>query len=156
VNGNQVATATMSVGQGNLETLQLQGAGITHVSIRAPRDETILVQICCIRFVKGKDKPEIKEGPKELKDSREKLPELFGAGGGQTGGGQAGGGQAGAGYQGAPGPSIEERLARLEASLGQNAHFIGAELRPDLTSGALNYETDLSGAASQWHDVDDA
>jgi hypothetical protein len=40
-------------------------------------------------------------------------------------------------------PSLmEERLAYLEATL---AHFIGPDLRPDLATGALNRESDLSG-----------
>lgn len=45
----------------------------------------------------------------------------------------------------AAGPlSIEERLARLEAALGGYQHFIGADLRPDLSGGALKYESDQS------------
>ncbi len=39
--------------------------------------------------------------------------------------------------------SVEERLARLEALLGGDPHFIGQELRPDLSGGALQNEPDL-------------
>ena len=37
---------------------------------------------------------------------------------------------------------VEERLARLEAAIAQLPHFIGAELRPDLSKGALANEAD--------------
>jgi hypothetical protein len=36
--------------------------------------------------------------------------------------------------------TIEERVARLEQLLSQLSHFIGAELRPDLSRGALKQE----------------
>lgn len=39
---------------------------------------------------------------------------------------------------------LEERLARLEATVTQLAHFIQPELRPDLSTGALGYESDLT------------
>ncbi|MEZ4416085.1 MAG: hypothetical protein R3E10_10020 [Gemmatimonadota bacterium] len=49
------------------------------------------------------------------------------------------------GNPGGPGAGrsgIEERLARLEAALGGMSHFIGQELRPDLSTGALRQEPD--------------
>ena len=36
---------------------------------------------------------------------------------------------------------VEQRLAALEERVAQLSHFIGAELRPDLSGGALTYET---------------
>ena len=44
----------------------------------------------------------------------------------------------------AGGSSIEERLARLEAALGGQQHFIGSELRPDLSGGSLQNEPDIN------------
>ncbi|HYI14579.1 MAG TPA: hypothetical protein VEX37_04270 [Thermomicrobiales bacterium] len=40
--------------------------------------------------------------------------------------------------------SLEQRLARLEAALGSMRHFIEPGLRPDLSTGALTHESDLS------------
>jgi len=40
--------------------------------------------------------------------------------------------------------AIEERLIRLETAIAQLGHFIGSDLRPDLSEGALNQEDDLS------------
>jgi subtilisin family serine protease len=42
----------------------------------------------------------------------------------------------------APGASLEERVAALEAALGQTGHFIPPEMRPDLSEGALTGEED--------------
>jgi hypothetical protein len=53
--------------------------------------------------------------------------------------------QPGAAAPGGGGGSLEDRLSRLEAALGQLEHFIGPELRPDLTYGALSHEADLEG-----------
>src|SRR6185295_16311556 len=39
---------------------------------------------------------------------------------------------------------MSTRLARLEQTVAQLAHFIGPDLRPDLSAGALSYENDLS------------
>jgi hypothetical protein len=39
-----------------------------------------------------------------------------------------------------PGDPVEQRLAALEAAVGQLAHFIPQELRPDLSKGALKQE----------------
>jgi hypothetical protein len=47
--------------------------------------------------------------------------------------------------------SIEERVARLETAVSQLYHFIPAELRPDLSTGALSRESgqsEVSDAAS--------
>ena len=41
------------------------------------------------------------------------------------------------------GGSIDERLARIEAALGGYQHFIGADLRPDLSGGSLQNEPDM-------------
>ncbi len=42
--------------------------------------------------------------------------------------------------------TLEERLSQIEAALGQQQHFIGPSLRPDLATGALKQEPDLAGA----------
>lgn len=41
--------------------------------------------------------------------------------------------------------SLEERLARLEATIGQLSHFIKPELRPDLSVSSLKREPDAGG-----------
>ena len=46
-------------------------------------------------------------------------------------------------------PSLEERLAYLEETIAELAHFIGGELRPDLSEGALADEADLVGLDDQ-------
>jgi subtilase family protein len=43
------------------------------------------------------------------------------------------------------GGSVEERLAAIEAAVASLTHFIGPELRPDLSLGALTDEPDLGG-----------
>jgi hypothetical protein len=43
----------------------------------------------------------------------------------------------------APGP-LEQRVAELEAAVGQLSAFIGSELRPDLSAGALSQEADCA------------
>ena len=45
-------------------------------------------------------------------------------------------------------PSPVDRLGRLEAAVAQLSHFIGGQLRPDLTHGALNREPDLTASTS--------
>jgi hypothetical protein len=45
------------------------------------------------------------------------------------------------------GVSVNQRLANLEAVMTQLLHFIPAELRPDLTKGALKQEPDAAKAA---------
>jgi hypothetical protein len=40
--------------------------------------------------------------------------------------------------------TIEERMARLEASVAQLTHFIKSENRPSLETSALNREPDIS------------
>src|SRR5882724_4860802 len=46
-----------------------------------------------------------------------------------------------------PGDPVEQRLAAMEATLANLVHFIPAELRPDLSSGALAQEADKKKAA---------
>lgn len=41
--------------------------------------------------------------------------------------------------------SAEDRLAELEDAVARLSHFIGVDLRPDLSSGALKGEPDVSG-----------
>lgn len=43
----------------------------------------------------------------------------------------------------------EERLARLEAAVFRLGHFIGVDLRPDLTTGALNREADVAEGGAE-------
>ena len=45
-----------------------------------------------------------------------------------------------------PGGPVEARLAALEAGMAQLMHFIPANLRPDLSQGALKQETDVPAA----------
>jgi len=42
----------------------------------------------------------------------------------------------------------EDRLGRLEDAVTRLSHFIGADLRPDLTSGALTQEPDVKTGQS--------
>ena len=42
----------------------------------------------------------------------------------------------------------EERLGRLEDAVTRLSHFIGADLRPDLSSGALTEEPDVKTGPS--------
>jgi hypothetical protein len=92
---------------------------------------------------------ELKELQKELKDGRKEIKEIkevkevkeferkepdvkrleVGPGGA-------------AGY----GPSLDERVANLEAVVDELSHFIAPELRPDLSQGALGYEADVGAA----------
>jgi hypothetical protein len=44
------------------------------------------------------------------------------------------------------GQSVEDRLARLEAEIGQLTHFIPQTVRPDLREGALKREPDLGSS----------
>jgi outer membrane biosynthesis protein TonB len=77
-----------------------------------------------------KDKDKEKEWPKELKDLRkekEGLQEGFRLQDAQSG-------------QAAADGSLEERVAAIEAMVGQLAHFIQPEYRPDLGAGALSNE----------------
>jgi len=45
-----------------------------------------------------------------------------------------------------PAEPTEERLARMENAIGEMSHFIGTNLRPDLSLGALSGEQDLGAA----------
>lgn len=53
-------------------------------------------------------------------------------------------------------PGAEDRLADLEQAVLALAHFIGADLRPDLTGGALTHEDDVTGRAAAAKDSKDA
>jgi Subtilase family len=81
---------------------------------------------------KEKDRKECKEKDKDFKDIREfgKLRELQAP----TAGPESG---------------LAERLAELERVVGELSHFIGAELRPDLATSALNQEADLMAQLQQ-------
>ncbi len=54
-------------------------------------------------------------------------------------------GEAGGGFGGAVSSDLEARLGALETAVSQLTHFIGGELRPDLSQGALTGEADVSG-----------
>jgi hypothetical protein len=49
----------------------------------------------------------------------------------------------------------EERLTQLEEAVTKLAHFIGADLRPDLSTGALKSEPDVAGAKTDEPKADD-
>ncbi len=49
----------------------------------------------------------------------------------------------------------EERLKELEEAVTKLAHFIGVDLRPDLSSGALKSEPDVAGAKTDEPKTDD-
>lgn len=84
----------------------------------------------------------------------EKLREVGGIGGL---GGIGGIGGIGGGGPGQAPESLEDRLDRIESTLSELSHFIGGELRPDLSQGALTNEDDLSGLdASLEKDAADA
>jgi len=51
--------------------------------------------------------------------------------------------------EGAMGPPLEARLARIEQQLASLTPFIGSELRPDLSQGALSQEEDVALAQKQ-------
>jgi subtilisin family serine protease len=62
----------------------------------------------------------------------------------------ADGGQGGLGGGGTPqAGGFEARLGALEAAVSQLTHFIGSQLRPDLSQGALTGEGDLGGMQQQ-------
>jgi len=48
--------------------------------------------------------------------------------------------------------SAEERLGELEDALERLTHFIGVDLRPDLTTGALKGEPDVAGGEAKSDD----
>jgi hypothetical protein len=153
----------MSGPQQVAETLTLTGNNIARVVIRAPQNETLLLRYCCepnkLALVdkpakeplkekpEKREKPEIIEKPTKepLKEKPEKWEkpefkefkepkEIFENPPGQPG--QPSGLQA-------PSGDVEARLARLEAALPRQAHFVDPSLRPDLSMGALSQEADL-------------
>jgi hypothetical protein len=86
---------------------------------------------------------EVKERPKELKDVKEferKEPDVKRFEGGP-------------GVQ-AYGPSLDERLANLEAVVEELTHFIAPDLRPDLSQSALSY-SDPDAEAKDYKDQKD-
>lgn len=96
-----------------------------------------------------KDRKEVFEGDWKKAGVREvdlgQIDDRFGGLRGGIGGGIRGGIRGGG--PGADG-SLDQRLAALEDSVAAIAHFIGADLRPDLGSGALNREPDVYGQAT--------
>ena len=50
---------------------------------------------------------------------------------------------------GQSGDPYAQRIAALEATVAQLVHFIPAELRPDLTQGALKQEPDATEATTK-------
>ena len=91
---------------------------------------------------KEKDLKERDKPPKEIK---EKDKDSFEGGGFQGGGVLQGGGP----DANSPG-GLEARLSNLEQSVAGLIHFIGADLRPDLSSSALSNDgQDLSGGDEQ-------
>jgi hypothetical protein len=151
--GAVVASATMSGPQHLVETRVLRGTAINRVVVRAPQDETLLLRFCAIRRIKipkiekleNKEqiKTEIKEKPETIEQKiqkdkdkdKDKDKELFEGFSQQQGIDQS------------AGNSIEQRLGGLETTVAQLAHFINPELRPDLGSGALTGEPDVSNPA---------
>jgi hypothetical protein len=151
-----------------VQTLTIEGSGISFVRIRCPQNETLLLSFCCCEETSCKsheeDKPflvdhkqvikdkepikelkeplkEFKEGkePKELKEPIKEFKEP----------------KEPKEFKEFPpesGPmldppggsmSVEERLANLEAMLGGGGqHFIPSSMRPDLGRGALRNEPD--------------
>ena len=93
-----------------------------------------------------KEKVEVIEGKHVIVDGGGKNLIVEGGGGGKQlvegGGGGIGGG--GIDPASAAGGGVEARLAAVEQSVAALTHFIGADLRPDLGSGALAREADLS------------
>ena len=92
-----------------------------------------------------KEKVEVIEGKHVIVDGGGKNLIVEGGGGKQLvegGGGGIGGG--GIDPASAAGGGVEARLAAVEQSVAALTHFIGADLRPDLGSGALAREADLS------------
>ena len=160
--GTVVATATVAPGAGSVQSISLAGSGIARVRLTAPADRALLARFCFRREGKiqklekaeKSEKTELKDPLKEKIEMLERGKELGKDSIKEKDYGKEGkdslnekdaysetppggfGGSVGAG-------SVEERLASLEANVGELAHFIGAELRPDLTGGALSGEPDL-------------
>ncbi|HET7716558.1 MAG TPA: S8 family peptidase [Bauldia sp.] len=83
-------------------------------------------------FKEGKEIKEFKEGKEKDKDIFEGKPLEVRPGGAEAGGGQT-----------------EDRLAALEQAVQQLVHFIGQELRPDLSRSALQGQVAASGQAAK-------
>lgn len=93
----------------------------------------------------AKDAKELKEG-KELKESKELHEKHLGEAGPFPGG------AADLGPQGDR--AIPQRLAALESTVQHLVHFIGADLRPDLTRAALQEESDGAKRDKDLKDVE--
>jgi Subtilase family len=98
---------------------------------------------------KEKDKKDIKDKDiKEFKEGKEFDNILKGDLSAADGGGGTGGG------------AVEERLAAVEAALASLVHFIGGELRPDLTANTLGAQgqglSEEEAQAKSWKDQKDS
>ncbi|GAB4100722.1 S8 family serine peptidase [Sinomonas halotolerans] len=110
-----------------------------------------------IEIKEGKlEKVEIKEGKREKLEKveikeRDKIRDI-------DWGRIGGGGLGGFGGPQAEGPSAEDRLAALEGTVAELAHFIDQALRPDLGAGALGYDglEDQSAQSKDEKDLKDA
>ncbi len=85
-------------------------------------------------FAKENVKEAVKER-KEFKEFKEKEKDAFEHGGGVV--------------IRQPAPTLEARVAELEQTLAQIAHFISPDLRPDLATSALGQEADLQALSAQ-------
>jgi hypothetical protein len=110
-----------------------------------------------IEVKERKEKIEVIEGKQVIIDGGGKNLVLEGGGGKQLV--EGGGGDGGVVINPpAAGGGLEARLAAVEQSVVALTHFIGADLRPDLGSGALAREADLAApdAAKSGKDAKDA
>jgi len=139
--------------EGKREKLELKELKREKLEIKEGKREKLeikekLEQFEKQRFKEFKEiKPEI-EGRfnrKDLVEQRQfqQWQDVFGGQGQGQGPGVAGS-AADMGLEPSP-EGVDERLARLEATVGELLHFIGADLRPDLGAGALSQEQDLMG-----------
>ncbi|HEU4997808.1 MAG TPA: S8 family serine peptidase [Lapillicoccus sp.] len=120
-----------------------------------------------------RENKEFKNEKAEIKERKEKIEALEGKnvivdGGGKNfvlegGGGrkqlvEGGGGNGGVVIDPMPAAAggLEARLAAVEQSVAALTHFIGADLRPDLGSGALAREADIYGQADSAKQEKDA
>lgn len=93
---------------------------------------------------------EIKEGPKEgLKDFKEPKEIVEGPGKRFFEGPGKGIVEGPESPRRPGGPDLVDRLNRLEAAVSELVHFIGSELRPDLSRGSLRGERDLRREAEE-------
>ena len=108
-----------------------------------------------IEVKERKEKIEVIEGKQVIIDGGGKNFVLEGGGGKHLV--EGGGGDGGVVINPpSAGGGLEARLAAVEQSVAALSHFIGADLRPDLGSGALAREADLSGGADASKSAKDA